>query len=218
MIKATLCLVIFAIFVTASDTSSNCYPIDSPQLFASACSGTPTVLEENSWTEVTVNANSSTCFSFNTTTSDTSDVFVFALRPGGDAAGDYYQVAGTVYNSTGGGFGCAAIQKGQEKNDMDFHCYPYSKISNGGAYITLANANKTGAATLEVYAGYSDGSVSTCAADYVDEGIGTLFWVGLSIIIVLLLCVVVAGVLGGAYYYRKKKRAATLDYDTYEEA
>ena len=147
------------------DTSSVCVPPTSNSALNSCGNGT--ALTANEWTEQTVNAGSNYCSSFDGTSSDDDNVFVFAVRPGSDAAGPYEQVRATLFaNNTA--FGCGGVQPGQTKNQMDFHCYALS-ATQGGIFVTLTNPNATDAATLDVYVGYSEGSVAGCSAGYVDE-------------------------------------------------
>merc|ERR1712137_29770 len=208
-----VCLIFVSSSLAASgDTSANCYPtLDNSVL--NSCASNATDLEENDWTTQTVAAGSSLCLTFNSTTTDDSDVFVLAVRPGSDAAGAFSQVQANAFaNNTA--FGCAAVQPSQTKNQMDFSCYPLSDLSTGVS-ITLTNRNTTSSATLDVYAGFSEGTVSGCSAGYVDEGTGALFWVGIAIIVILLLCVI-AGAVGGFVYWKKNKQKS--DYETFESA
>ena len=211
MIKAFLCL-LFVCFVFAVDTTSPCIPTNTG---FNKCASNATMLEEGEWSDITLTASQTLCYSFNGSAPDSGDVFVLSVRPGSDSDGAFDQVSANAMTSAGVPFGCAAIQNGQEKNDMDFHCYATTSVGGTSGFITFSNRNSTSGATLQAYYGYAEGTVNTCAASYVDDGSSVWFYVTISLIVVVVIAVVVLGV-GGYIFYKKKKQAA--NYDIYEDA
>ena len=215
MLKLMVCLM-FVLAAFSNDTTSPCVPTNGTEIFNSMCGGSnATVLEENTWTDVTQPTNSSSCFSYNATSPESTDVFVLALRPGGDSAGPFYQVTANAFDDSGTSFGCAAIQQGQEKNDMDFHCYNISVISESTAYVTTTNPNVTAAATFQIFVGFSEGTVQSCSASNVDAGGGYWFYVIIGVVVLVVIVLIVVAI--GGFVYMKKKKAAS-SYDIYEEA
>merc|ERR1719282_2280079 len=107
----------------ADDTSSLCIATNSTTFDATCVNGNGTLFTLDEWNDVTVPAGGAICQPFNSTDSESDDnVFVIALRPGGDAAGP--------------------VDEGQEDEDMDFNCYtPSTFNSSAKAYVLLNNRN-----------------------------------------------------------------------------
>merc|ERR1719282_449111 len=201
----------------ADDTSSLCIATNSTTFDATCVNGNGTLFTLDEWNDVTVPAGGAICQPVNSTDSESDDnVFVIALRPGGDAAGPVDQVQANALDAAGNAFGCAAVQEGQEDEDMDFNCYaPNTFNSSAKAYVLLSNRNTTADATLEVYVGFADGSVSTCSSDYVDGGSNTWVWIVAVVVVLLVIVVIILAVVGVVMWKKKQKQSA---YDLYEEA
>jgi hypothetical protein len=203
--------------VMAMDTTSPCVPTSSSANVLGSCANA-TMLEDGKWTAFTVGPAAVTCFTFNATSPDVDDtMFVLALRAGSDGTGQVSDVQADVYNSNNTAFGCAALQEGQSSGDMDFHCLSLTNLNGvSTAFITAANRNTTNSTSLEIYAGFSTGDISTCSASYVDgNGSNAWIWIVLGVVVVVAIVLVIIAAVGFVLYKKKNQKSA---YDLYEDA
>merc|ERR1711963_958771 len=127
-----LCLLVA--LCVADDMQATCTVFDTV-----GC-GSAASIDLGDWTEVTVNATSSLCYTAAYTTDDSDeDYFVVAVRPGGDAAN---ATLPTLANTTAAG-------------------------STGNVTLKVVNTGAA-AATPEIYAGFADGDA--CGASLVSSG------------------------------------------------
>merc|ERR1711976_690865 len=162
--------------------------------------GSAASIDLGDWTEVTVNATSSLCYTAAYTTDDSDeDYFVIAVRPGGDAANATLPAAKAL---------CAQVQSAQEDDDMDYACSALANTTAAGSTgnVTLKVVNTgAAAATLEIYAGFADGDA--CGASLVSSG-GSWWWIVIVLIVIVVIIVIAAAV--GGFLYMKKKSSYQL--------
>merc|ERR1712014_149025 len=177
-----LCLLVA--LCVADDMQATCTVVDT------VCAGSAASIDLGDWTEVTVNASSSLCYTAAYTTDDSDeDYFVIAVRPGGDAANATLptlsgSITPAASNSTAAG-------------------------STGNVTLKVNNLGAA-AATLEIYAGFADGDA--CGASLVSSG-GSWWWIVI-VLIVIVVIIVIAAAVGGFLYMKKKKSS----YQLYEDA
>merc|ERR1711963_443336 len=203
-----LCLLVA--LCVADDMQATCTVFDT-----TGC-GSAASIDLGDWTEATVNATSSLCYTAAYTTDDSDeDYFVIAVRPGGDAANATLPtLSGSISPAASNGTApaakalCAQVQSAQEDDDMDYACSALANTTAAGSTgnVTLKVVNTgAAAATLEIYAGFADGDA--CGASLVSSG-GSWWW------IVIVLIIVIAAAVGGFLYMKKKKSS----YQLYEDA
>merc|ERR1711963_514294 len=190
-----LCLLVA--LCVADDMQATCTVFDTV-----GC-GSAASIDLGDWTEVTVNATSSLCYTAAYTTDDSDeDYFVIAVRP---AASNGTAPAAKAL--------CAQVQSAQEDDDMDYACSALANTTAAGSTgnVTLKVVNTgAAAATLEIYAGFADGDA--CGASLVSSG-GSWWWIVI-VLIVIVVIIVIAAAVGGFLYMKKKKSS----YQLYEDA
>merc|ERR1712032_458953 len=137
-----LCLLVA--LCVADDMQATCTVLDT-----TGC-GSAASIDLGDWTEVTVNATSSLCYTAAYTTDDSDeDYFVIAVRPGGDAANATLPtLSGSISPSASNSTAppakalCAQVQSAQEDDDMDYACSALANTTAAGSTgnVTLVSS------------------------------------------------------------------------------